>query len=161
MSFNKAIVLHIIVYILVLVGMLMLLPVLDADDFTPTKFNPAQYVQYERQLNAILKTRRDEEKKFVHEVVVKVREGKIPAKLVNTSFDWVRKKRPTTNYPFIYFERVLRLQADRLKIGDEVPDFDFSIYQKPVGQLQPGQRMSAGQTTETYRNSFNTPGTRR
>ena len=36
-----------------------------ADDYDPAKFNPAQFVEYERQLNAILKTRRDEEKQFI------------------------------------------------------------------------------------------------
>ena len=88
----------------------------------------AQFIEFERQLNAILKTRRDEEKEFVGQVVNQIRLGLIPSKLVTTSFKWVRNKRPTTKYPFIYFERVLRLQGKRLGLADEIPPFDFSIY---------------------------------
>ena len=87
-----------------------------------------QFIEFERQLNAILKTRRDEEKQFVGEVVNQIRLGLIPSKLVTTSFEWVRNKRPTTKYPFIYFERVLRLQGGRLGLANEIPPFDFSIY---------------------------------
>ena len=87
-----------------------------------------QFIEFERQLNAILKTRRDEEKEFVGQVVNQIRLGAIPSKLVTTSFKWTRNKRPNTKYPFIYFERVLRLQAERLGMEDEIPPFDFSIY---------------------------------
>lgn len=88
----------------------------------------AQFIEFERQLNAMLKTRRDEEKQFVGQVVNQIRLGLIPSKLVSTSFEWVRNKRPTTKYPFVYFERVLRLQAGRLGLASEIPPFDFSIY---------------------------------
>ncbi|MEL7496266.1 MAG: hypothetical protein AAFN77_01560 [Planctomycetota bacterium] len=121
----------------------------------------ARFTEYERQLNAILKTRRDEEKIFVRDVVNQVRVGKIPTKLVSTSFDWVNKKRPGTKYPFIYFEKVLRLQAQQLKIENEVPAFDFSIYRKSVGQLDKGSRTTAGQQTEIRRSTFITPGEQR
>ena len=36
------------------------------DDFLPESFTNAQFVEYERKLNALLKTRADEEKKFVN-----------------------------------------------------------------------------------------------
>ena len=121
----------------------------------------ARYEEYERQLNAILKTRRDEEKLFIAMVVGQVRAGKIPTKLVSTSFDWVNKKRPGTKYPFIYFEKVLRLQAQQLKIEDQVPPFDFSIYRNSVGQLDNGSRTSAGQATDQRRSSFVTPGSQK
>ena len=88
----------------------------------------AQFIEFERQLNAILKTRRAEEQEFVGQVVNQIRLGLIPSRLVTTSFKWVRNKRPTTKYPFIYFERVLRLQAERIGLADQVPPFDFSIY---------------------------------
>ena len=133
----------------------------SADDFTPSPGERARYVEYERQLNAILKTRLDEEKMFVAEVVDQVRLGKIPSKLVNTSFDWVLKKRPNTNYPFVYFERVLRLQADRLGIEDEVPEFDYDVYRTSAGQSQPSARGLAGQWTEFRRKLRVTPGIRR
>ena len=88
----------------------------------------AQFLEFERQLNAMLKTRRDEEKEFIGLVVNQIRLGKIPSKLVSTSFEWVRNKRPNTKYPFVYFERVLRLQAGRVELEAEIPPFDFSIY---------------------------------
>ena len=88
----------------------------------------ARFDLYERQLNAILKTRRDEEKLFVKRVVDQVKLKKISSKLVNTSFQWVRNKRPGTKYPFVYFERVLRLQATKLELEDEIPPFDYGIY---------------------------------
>ncbi len=118
-----------------------------ADDFEPDDFNPAQFEEYERKLNAILKTRRDEEKAFVAAVVEKVKTGKLPSQLVQTSFQWVRNERPDTNYPFIYFEKVLRLQADKIDLADEVPAFDYSIYGS-AGQRVDGQYLNAGQKTE-------------
>lgn len=121
----------------------------------------ARFTEYERQLNAILKTRRDEERIFIGEVVQQVRDGKIPTKLVSTSFDWVRKKRPGTKYPFIYFEKVLRLQAQQLKIADEVPSFDFGIYRRSVGQLDASSRTTAGQKSDVRKSAFTTPGSKR
>ena len=73
-------------------------------------------VQYDKQLNAILLTTLEEEKKFIADVVKLVGEEKLPKKLVDTSCQWVRNRRPNTKYPFIYFERVLRLQANKLKL---------------------------------------------
>lgn len=133
---------------------------LAGQDFMPETFERERFVEYERQLNAILKTRRDEEKMFVALVVEQVRLGELPSKLVSTSFQWVRKKRPDTNYPFIYFERVLRLQAKSIKLEEKVPPFDFSIY-KSAGQQTGGQNGTAGRRTATRRGSFVTPGTRR
>lgn len=140
------------------------------DDFAPgssegssssSRFSEAaRFKEYERQLNAILLTRRDEEKQFIKQVVDQVRAGKIPSKLVSTSFDWVRKKRPGTKYPFIYFEKVLRLQAQQLGIAKEIPAFDFSVYRRSVGQLPSSARGNAGQSTQIRRNSFFTPGSR-
>ncbi len=119
----------------------------QADDFDSLNFSAAQWVEYERELNAILKTRRDQEKVFVHEIVEKVRLGKIPYKLVATSFQWGRNKRPNTNFPFIYFEHVIRLQAKKLKLQDEIPPFDYSIY-RSAGQATNGQFLNAGQKTK-------------
>jgi hypothetical protein len=100
----------------------------EEGSFRPDNFTDARFLQYEQQLNAILKTRRNEEREFIAQIVSQVRQGKIPAQIVQTSFHWVHKKRPRTNFPFIYFEKVLRLQATKIGIGDNVPDFDFSIY---------------------------------
>ncbi len=85
-----------------------------------------RFADYEERLNALLKTRRDEEKKFVSDVMKMVIEGELPERLIETSYKWVVNKRPDTNYPFIYFERVLRIQAKLVKI--EIPAFDYDIY---------------------------------
>jgi hypothetical protein len=84
--------------------------------------------QYESQLQAVLKTRFPEEKDFVTQIVFMVQEEKLPKNLVDSAWLWVREKRPGTGYPFVYFERVLRLQAERLKL--EVPPFDRRIYER-------------------------------
>lgn len=101
-----------------------------AQVYDPSEFNPARFEQYEDQLQALLRTRLDEEKLFVSRVVKAVEEGRIPAKLVQTSYLWVRNKRPDSNYPFVYFERVLRLQAKALEIEKQVPPFDYAVYQQ-------------------------------
>lgn len=108
----------------------------------PERFNAAQFEDYEKKLNAILKTRRDEEKAFVKAVVEKVKTGKLPSKLIQTSFQWVRNKRPNTKYPFIYFERVLRIQATKVGFRAEVPAFDYGIY---------SQRLSSSRSRSTTR----------
>lgn len=116
----------------------------------------ARFIEYERQLNAMLKTRRDEEKLFVAEVVNQIRLKKIPSKLVSTSFEWVRNKRPDTKYPFVYFERVLRLQAKRLQLGQEIPKFNYRIYSQPtdpVARLESvGNEAATSDKTATERN---------
>ena len=112
-----------------LAGVLSANQILQAQDFSPPPDSSnARYELYERQLNAILKTRRDEEKLFVKQVVDQVKKNRLPAKLVNTSFEWGRKNRPFTKYPFVYFERVLRLQAKKLGLKNVVPPFDYGIY---------------------------------
>jgi len=90
------------------------------------EFGDLTLKHYEEQLNAILKTRRDEEKEFIAKIVDLIEEDKLPRKVVDTSFKWVRNKRPGTPYPFVYFERVLRFQTKKLKI--DIPEFDYSIY---------------------------------
>jgi hypothetical protein len=132
------------------------LPAVAADDYMPETFTAAQFAEYERQLNALLKTRADEEKQFVSLVVTQVRLGRIPSRLVSTSYQWGRKNRPATNYPFIYFEKVIRIQAKALKLEDEIPPFDYSIY-KSAGQRSEGQKASAGQRTQANRNFFSRP----
>ncbi len=85
-----------------------------------------RFLDYEIRLNAILKTRRDEEKKFISDVLTMVREGNLPEPLVEQSYKWVLNKRPGTKYPFVYFEQVLRLRAEQA--GLEIPAFDYEIY---------------------------------
>ena len=88
--------------------------------------NDTPFEKYERQLNAILRTRLTEEKKFVEQLVDLVEQEKLPRTLLDRSHKWVRKRRPHTRYPFVYFERVLRLQAKKLEIT--IPPFDYNAY---------------------------------
>jgi hypothetical protein len=126
----------------------------DKNIFDPRNSNTNYLEEYERQLNAILKTRRDEEKEFVARVIQKVKEEKIPTYLVDTSFQWVRNRRPDTDYPFIYFERVLRIQAESLNLQDEIPPFDLTIYDQSAGQRRASQQFDAGRPTESQRESL-------
>jgi len=75
----------------------------------------AQVISLEDQLNTGLKARRPEETEFIGEVTRLVNEGKLPRKLVDSTFIWAVRRRQT--YPFPAFERALRLQADRLGVG--------------------------------------------
>ena len=74
----------------------------------------AQVISLEDQLNTGLKTRRPEETEFIEQVARLVNEGKLPRKLVDSTFMWAVRRRQT--YPFPAFERALRLQADRLGV---------------------------------------------
>ena len=89
-------------------------------------FNSLPLIEYEKQLNAILKTRLTEEKEYVRKVVKLVMQEEIPRKVVDTSFKWVLNKRPLTNNRFIYFQRVLALQGKKLNLP--IPPFDYSVY---------------------------------
>jgi len=90
------------------------------------EFEDLNLIQLEQQLNAILKTRLPEERLYIATVLKLVKDEKLPRKLINTSFKYVRNKRPFTKYPFVYFARVLHFQAKRDRIS--VPEFDFTIY---------------------------------
>lgn len=124
-----------------------------AQEFMPEEFSASQFVEYERQLNAILKTRHDAERAFIGDLVTLVRLGRIPSRLLSTSYQWGIKNRPNTNYPFIYFERVLRIQATQIGLGNEIPGFDFAIYNSP-GQRADGDNGSVGQRPRSSRNFF-------
>ncbi|MFM7740958.1 MAG: hypothetical protein ACKO9H_16290 [Planctomycetota bacterium] len=91
-----------------------------------------RFRDYEAKIQAILKTRLNEEKAFVTSVLEKVRAGEIPEKMVETSYKWVLNKHPDSNYPFVYFERVLRIQGD--KAGIEIPPFDYEVYRQRLGR---------------------------
>ena len=82
--------------------------------------------EYAKQLQAVVKARLLEEREFVAQVALLVQQKKLPKSLVDSSWLWVRSNRPYTNSPFVYFERVLRLQAT--KAGFRVPPFDARIY---------------------------------
>lgn len=95
------------------------------------QFSPARLQEYERQLNAVLKTRRTEERQFIQRLVTQIGTGAVSTELVQTSFKWVRKKRPDTPFPFLYFERVLRIIAQQQGVGDQIPPYDTSVIGQP------------------------------
>ena len=111
---------------LLVAGMAVLCSSMHARDF-----NDQPLIAYEKQLNAILKTRFAEEKEYVRKVVKLVSQEKIPRKVVDTSFKWVLNKRPLTNNRFIYFQRVLTLQGKKLRLP--IPPFDDSFYRRRRG----------------------------
>jgi hypothetical protein len=74
----------------------------------------AEVISLEDQLKTGLKARRPEETEFIDEVARLVNTGKLPRKLVDSTFMWALRRR--TNYPFPAFERALRLQADQLGV---------------------------------------------
>ena len=99
------------------------------------EFNDLPLKELERQLNAILKTRLPEEKKYIAVVVDLIEKDKLPRSLVNASFKWVLNKRPYAKSRFVYFVRVLQFLGKREKIL--IPPFDFKIY-----STTPRQRIS-------------------
>lgn len=99
----------------------------DSEDQVELRFR-----DYEAKIQALLKTRLPEEKEFVTLVMNKVRAGEIPEKMVETSYKWVLNKHPNTNYPFVYFERVLRIQGEKAEI--EIPPFDYEVYRQRLGR---------------------------
>ena len=114
-----------------------------AIDQSGNQFSSARLQEYERQLNAVLKTRRTEERQFVSLLVDRIGTGEISTEVVQTSFKWVRKKRPKTPFPFLYFERVLRIIATQQGNGDAIPPFDTSVIGQPN---QPNQDTSGTDT---------------
>jgi len=105
-------ILHSPAVLLLLSLMLSALP--GPGGFAEEPVGGAQVISLEDQLNTGLKTRRPEETEFVEGVARLVNEGKLPRKLVDSTFIWAVRRRQT--YPFPAFERALRLQADRLGV---------------------------------------------
>ena len=110
----------------------------SADQFSDTRLR-----EYERQLNAVLKTRRDEEKLFIKQLVAQIGVGGVSTELVQTSFKWVRNRRPDTPFPFLYFERVLRIIAKQNGVAANIPPYDSTI----IGQLNQPQQDTSGTDT--------------
>jgi hypothetical protein len=74
----------------------------------------AEVISLEDQLKTGLKARRPEETEFLEDVARLVDTGKLPRKLVDSTFMWALRRGQA--YPFPAFERALRLQADRLGV---------------------------------------------
>lgn len=82
-----------------------------------------QKVSFRDRLVAGLQARRGSEVDFIDKVVIKVRLGKLPERLVNQTFFWSRDRanrtgqpRAGTQRPIIYFQPVMTAQAKRLGV---------------------------------------------
>ena len=116
-----------------------------AIDQSGDQFSSARLQEYERQLNAVLKTRRTEERQFIKALVGKIGTGEVSTEVVQTSFKWVRKKRPETPFPFLYFERVLRIIATQQGTGEAIPPFNTSV----IGQPNPPNQDTSNTDTNS------------
>jgi hypothetical protein len=68
----------------------------------------------EDRLKTGLRVRAPRETKFIETVALRVREGRLPAKLVDSTYIWAIQR--GRKYPFPAFEHVIRLQAERLNV---------------------------------------------
>jgi hypothetical protein len=71
-------------------------------------------VTLEDRLSTGLKARRPEDVAFVEHVAEMVRAGRLPAKVVDSTYLWAIRRRQA--HPFPAFQKAIRLQADRLGI---------------------------------------------
>lgn len=76
-----------------------------------------QIADLKDQLEKGLRARRPEEFAFIARVLQMVDEGTLPLDLVQSTFQWARKKTDFKKYPFPYFEQALRLRAKRIGIA--------------------------------------------
>jgi len=90
------------------------LPRPAAADDSPRTTGGAEVISLEDQLKTGLRTRRPEEGEFVEEVVRLVNAGRLPRKVVESTYLWAINRRQT--YPFPAFERALRLRAEKLGV---------------------------------------------
>lgn len=74
----------------------------------------AEVISLEDQLTTGLKARRPEETEFIADVVRLVDTGKLPRKLVDSTFMWAVRR--GKRYPYPAFEQALRRQADQLGV---------------------------------------------
>ncbi len=93
-----------------LFGLAAPLPLARADDLPPA----GRTAGLEDRLKAGLRAQLPAEEDFIEKVVLLVRTGKLPGKLVDSTYIWAIERRK--EYPFPAFEKALRLQADKLGV---------------------------------------------
>ena len=81
-----------------------------ADDLPPA----GRSTGLEDRLKAGLRAQLPAEEDFIEKVVLLVRTGKLPGKLVDSTYIWAIERRK--EYPFPAFEKALRRQADKLGV---------------------------------------------
>lgn len=101
------------------IGMIVANKLMSADSSVDVESERGVATLKERLMNG-LRARTDTERYYVEEVVRFVHEGKLPVKLVDSTFLWVRKNKANNNYPIFYFKRILEYRAKTLNL--EVPD---------------------------------------
>ena len=74
----------------------------------------ARSVTLQEMLEKGLKARRPEEFAFIQRIVTQVDQNTLSTPLVQSTFDWARRRQPHIPYP--YFERALKIRAARLGI---------------------------------------------
>lgn len=74
-----------------------------------------------------LQARLPEEQKYVQDVIALVEQKKLPETLVNEAFFYAVHRYGGPN-PFPYFERIMKIQSDRLKLT--APTFDRTVYSR-------------------------------
>jgi hypothetical protein len=82
----------------------------------PALPNPpaAGVASLEDRLKTGLRVRAPRETRFIETIALRVREGRLPAKLVDSTYIWAIQR--GKKYPFPAFEHVIRLQAERLNV---------------------------------------------
>jgi len=90
---------------------------------TTSNIGPAQgrQVSLQQQLTAGLKVITNADKAFINRVVLAVEQGRLPRKLVDSTFLWSRYRAARKSYtrrlrPIVYFQPALTLQAKRIGI---------------------------------------------
>ena len=68
----------------------------------------------EDRLKAGLRARLPAEEDFIERVVILVRAGRLPGKLVDSTYIWAIERRK--EYPFPAFEKALRLAAEKIGV---------------------------------------------
>ncbi len=81
-----------------------------AEDLPPA----GRVADLEDRLKAGLRAQLPAEEDFIEKVVMLVRTGKLPGKLVDSTYIWAIERRK--EYPFPAFEKALRLQAEKLGV---------------------------------------------
>jgi hypothetical protein len=68
----------------------------------------------EDRLKTGLRVKASRDVKFIETVVERVRDGRLPEKLVDSTYLWAIRR--GKKYPFPAFEHVIRLQAEKLNV---------------------------------------------
>ena len=80
---------------------------------TGNSSSSAQVATLKEQLESGLRARRPQEFAFIQRVVTMVDRKQLPLKVVKSTFQWARRKKP---YQYPFFERALKIRAARLGI---------------------------------------------